>query len=87
MDQAGEAVMGAAKEFLGNAIQEIFVKKTSDVKRVLPSIQHMKIVSVRFDLQTMTECVGGVMFCFTIFTRKKKRRGKDLESFWDSLVN
>lgn len=46
LNQAGEAVMGAAKEFIGNAIQEMFVvKKHSDAKRILPSIQHMKIVS------------------------------------------
>lgn len=55
LNQAGEAVMGAAKEFLGNAIQEMFIQKKSDVKRVLPSIQHMKIVSFLFDPSPMTE--------------------------------
>ncbi|CRK97524.1 CLUMA_CG010913, isoform A [Clunio marinus] len=44
LNQAGEAAMGAAKEFLGNAINEMFVKKHSDVKRILPDIKHMKIV-------------------------------------------
>lgn len=47
--------MGAAKEFLGNAIQEMFVKKTADVARVLPSIKNMKIVSFHFDPTSMTE--------------------------------
>lgn len=47
--------MGAAKEFLGNAIQEMFIKKQSDVKRVLPSIKNMKIVSFLFDPPTMTK--------------------------------
>lgn len=55
LNQAGEAVMGAAKEYLGQVINEMFVKKQSDVKRILPSIKNMKIVSFRFDLPTMTE--------------------------------
>lgn len=38
--------MGAAKDFIGNAIQEIFVKKETDHKRMLPSIKNMKVVSV-----------------------------------------
>lgn len=38
--------MGAAKEFLGNAVQEfLMVKKTAEVPRILPDIKHMKIVS------------------------------------------
>lgn len=38
--------MGAAKEFIGQAINEMFViKKEAPSKRVLPSIQNMKIVS------------------------------------------
>lgn len=45
LNQAGEAVMGAAKEFIGNAIQDIFEKKTTETRRVLPSIKNMKIVS------------------------------------------
>jgi calpain len=48
LNQAGTFVAGAAKEFIGNAIQEMFVKKQTDVKRVLPSIKNMKIVSVKF---------------------------------------
>lgn len=46
LNQAGEAAMGAAKEFLGNAVQEfLIVKKTAEVPRILPDIKHMKIVS------------------------------------------
>jgi hypothetical protein len=45
MNQAGEVVMGAAKEFIGQAINEMFIKKEAPSKRVLPSIQNMKIVS------------------------------------------
>lgn len=40
-----EAV-NAAGEYIGNAIQEILVvKKEAEHPRVLPSLQHMKIVS------------------------------------------
>lgn len=69
--------MGAAKEFLGQAIQEMFVKKTSDVKRVLPSIQKMKIVSVSFQSQPTTDCVCGVALCFTIHTQKTEQKHRD----------
>lgn len=37
--------MGAAKEYIGQAINEMFIKKEAPSKRVLPSIQNMKIVS------------------------------------------
>lgn len=37
--------MGAAKEFIGQAINEMFIKKEAPNKRVLPSISNMKIVS------------------------------------------
>lgn len=38
--------MNAAGEYIGNAIQEILVvKKQAEHPRVLPSLQHMKIVS------------------------------------------
>lgn len=41
-----EAV-NAAGEYIGNAIQEMLVeKKQSVVPRTLPSLEHMKIVSV-----------------------------------------
>lgn len=61
VDQAQDALVGKAKEMmmggmgggamgdvLGNVISEIFVKKTSDTKRVLPSIKNMKIVRTYF---------------------------------------
>jgi calpain, invertebrate len=38
--------MGAAKEFIGQAINEMFIKKEATTKRVLPSIANMKIVSL-----------------------------------------
>lgn len=54
LNQAGTAVMGAAKEFIGQAINEMFiVKKEAPSKRVLPSIQNMKIVSF-FDACSFT---------------------------------
>lgn len=38
--------MNAAGEYIGNAIQEMLVvKKVAEHPRVLPSLQHMKIVS------------------------------------------
>lgn len=45
MNAAGDALVGAAKEYLGNAIQEIFVKKEAETRRTLPNIQHMRVVS------------------------------------------
>jgi hypothetical protein len=51
LNQAGDVVMGAAKDFIGNAINEILMtKKTSDVKRILPSIEKIKIVSFSLSL-------------------------------------
>lgn len=53
--QAQDALIGKAKEMigggamgdvLGNVISEIFVKKTADTKRILPSIKNMKIVRI-----------------------------------------
>lgn len=39
--------MNAAGEYIGNAIQEMMVvKKTAEVPRVLPSLNHMKVVSI-----------------------------------------
>lgn len=45
LNQAGEALAGAAKEYIGQVINEMFIKKESTNKRILPSIQKMKIVS------------------------------------------
>lgn len=49
LNQAGEVVMGAAKEFIGQAINEMFIKKEAP-KRVLPSLQNVKFVSVSLAL-------------------------------------
>ena len=39
--------VNAAGEYIGNAIQEMMVvKKEAEVPRILPSIEHMKVVSV-----------------------------------------
>lgn len=46
MNAAQDALVGAAKEYLGNAIQDIFVKKEADTRRTLPSIQNMRVVSM-----------------------------------------
>lgn len=48
--QAGRQILNeavnAAGEYIGNAIQEmIVVKKESEHPRILPSLEHMKIVS------------------------------------------
>lgn len=46
-DQAGKALADAATEYIGNAINEIFERKQTDQKRVLPSIKNMKVVSTQ----------------------------------------
>lgn len=62
LNQAGEAAMGAAKEYIGKAIQEmLIVKKQTDTKRVLPSIEKMKIVS-EFVSNHLTNVSDRVMF-------------------------
>lgn len=53
MNAAGDALVGAAKEYLGNAIQDIFVKKQADTKRTLSNIQHMKVVSTPAVMRVM----------------------------------
>lgn len=45
LNQAGGVIAGAAKEYLGQVINEMFIKKESNTKRILPSIKNMKIVS------------------------------------------
>lgn len=45
LNAAGEAAMGAAKDVVGSVINEIFIKKEADTKRVLPSIKNMRVVS------------------------------------------
>ncbi|XP_053670171.1 calpain-A-like [Anopheles nili] len=43
-DAAGQAITSAATEYIGNVINEMFVKKESDTKRFLPSIKNMKVL-------------------------------------------
>lgn len=58
--------MGAAKEYLGSIVNEMFVKKESNVKRFLPSIKNMKIVSFHLDPSTTTEpSRWQLALCFT----------------------
>lgn len=50
LKQAGQQIfneaLNAAGEYVGNAIQEMMVvKKEAEHPRVLPSLEHMKIVS------------------------------------------
>lgn len=45
-DAAGEALVGAAKEALGNIINEVCEKKEAKTKRILPSLRHMQVVSI-----------------------------------------
>ncbi|EDV35707.1 uncharacterized protein Dana_GF12340, isoform B [Drosophila ananassae] len=44
LNAAGEAAMGAAKDVVGSVINEIFIKKEADTKRVLPSIKNMRVL-------------------------------------------
>uniref|UniRef100_A0A1A9WAE2 Calpain catalytic domain-containing protein n=1 Tax=Glossina brevipalpis TaxID=37001 RepID=A0A1A9WAE2_9MUSC len=44
MNAAGEAAMGAAKEIVGSVINEVFIKKEAETKRVLPSIKNMRVL-------------------------------------------
>lgn len=45
LNAAGDAAMGAAKDVMGSVINEIFIKKEAETKRILPSIKNMKVVS------------------------------------------
>lgn len=53
LNAAGEAAMGAAKDVVGSVINEIFIKKEADTKRVLPSIKNMRVVSWPTRLSTV----------------------------------
>ncbi|XP_030387749.1 calpain-A isoform X2 [Scaptodrosophila lebanonensis] len=44
LNAAGQAAMGAAKDVVGSVINEIFVKKEADTKRILPSIKNMRVL-------------------------------------------
>uniref|UniRef100_A0A1Q3FYF1 Putative calpain family cysteine protease n=1 Tax=Culex tarsalis TaxID=7177 RepID=A0A1Q3FYF1_CULTA len=46
-DRAGQAIGAAATEYLGSVINEIFEKKETDTKRILPSIRNMKVLGER----------------------------------------
>lgn len=43
-DRAGQAIGAAATEYIGSVINEIFEKKETDTKRILPSIRNMKVI-------------------------------------------
>ncbi|TMW50475.1 hypothetical protein DOY81_004471 [Sarcophaga bullata] len=47
LNAAGEAAMGAAKDVMGSVINEIFIKKESETKRILPSIKNMRVLGER----------------------------------------
>ena len=47
LNAAGEAAMGAAKDVMGSVINEIFIKKEAETKRILPSIKNMRVVSFK----------------------------------------
>ncbi|XP_067627682.1 calpain-A [Eurosta solidaginis] len=47
LNAAGDAAVGAAKEVVGSVINEIFIKKEADTKRVLPSIKNMRVLGER----------------------------------------
>uniref|UniRef100_A0A1I8M4S4 Calpain family cysteine protease n=1 Tax=Musca domestica TaxID=7370 RepID=A0A1I8M4S4_MUSDO len=44
LNAAGDAAMGAAKEVMGSVINEIFIKKEAETKRILPSIKNMRVL-------------------------------------------
>ncbi|XP_065366682.1 calpain-A isoform X2 [Calliphora vicina] len=44
LNAAGDAAMGAAKDVMGSVINEIFIKKEAETKRILPSIKNMKVL-------------------------------------------
>uniref|UniRef100_A0A8D8CSH3 Calpain-A n=1 Tax=Culex pipiens TaxID=7175 RepID=A0A8D8CSH3_CULPI len=46
-DRAGQAIGAAATEYIGSVINEIFEKKETDTKRILPSIRNMKVLGER----------------------------------------
>lgn len=72
LNQAKDELMGKAKDFIGNAIQDIFVKKQVDKPRFLPSIKNMRVVGstatrASFDVQDFAalrqECLdSGTLF-------------------------
>jgi hypothetical protein len=66
LNQAGDAVVGAAKEFIGQIINETFIKKEArEGKKILPSIQNMKVVS------SSTRNILNVTIVYAALFRKK----------------
>lgn len=49
LNEAGRALQDAAKDVVGNVINEIFIKKEAETKRFLPSIKNMRVVSIFFE--------------------------------------
>ncbi|XP_055380827.1 calpain-A-like [Condylostylus longicornis] len=46
VNEVGKIAVGATKEALGNVINEVFIKKEAENKRVLPSIKNMKVLNL-----------------------------------------
>ncbi|KAH8398927.1 hypothetical protein KR222_005072 [Zaprionus bogoriensis] len=44
LNAAGEAALGAAKDVVGSVINEVFIKKEANNKRILPSIKNMRVL-------------------------------------------
>ncbi|KAL5286408.1 CAPN1 family protein [Megaselia abdita] len=47
LNEAGKAFTDAAKDVVGNVINEMFVKKEAETKRFLPSIKNMRVLGER----------------------------------------
>lgn len=50
LNEAGKAFTDAAKDVVGNVINEIFIKKETETKRFLPSIKNMRVVSIHLTI-------------------------------------
>lgn len=46
LNEASKALQDAAKDVVGNVINEIFIKEEADTKRFLPSIANYRVVSI-----------------------------------------
>lgn len=61
LDAAGTAFTDAAKDVVGNVINEMFIKKEAETKRFLPSIKNMRVVSIfALRLAWLVVCLYGV---------------------------
>lgn len=54
INQAKEALKQKAAEFIQDAIQDTFIQKHVDTKRILPSIQNLNVVSGSFYFECYT---------------------------------